>query len=100
MGGAVPQWRSSPRPLHESAFVSVARYRKEEDWLPEATRRFGHPHMTGNPKHPLSPMVSISKCGCDYQSAVVVAPPDGSGGARPTFSIEGVDVLVMELLAA
>ncbi len=28
------------------------------------------------------------------------APPDGLGGARPTFVIEGVDVLVMELLAA
>ena len=31
---------------------------------------------------------------------VGLAPPDGLGGARPTFSIEGVDVLVMELLAA
>jgi hypothetical protein len=26
--------------------------------------------------------------------------PNGLGGARPTFSIDGVDVLVMELLAA
>ena len=29
-----------------------------------------------------------------------LAPPDGSRGARPTFSIDGVDVLVMESLAA
>ena len=29
-----------------------------------------------------------------------VAPLDESRGARPTFVIEGVDVLVMELLAA
>ena len=29
-----------------------------------------------------------------------VAPPDGSRGAQPTFVIEGVDVLVMQLLAA
>ena len=29
-----------------------------------------------------------------------MAPPDGSRGAQPTFVIEGVDVLVMELLAA
>jgi len=29
-----------------------------------------------------------------------VAPPDGSRGARPTFVIEGVSELVMELLAA
>ena len=26
--------------------------------------------------------------------------PDGLGGAQPTFTVEGVDVLVMELLAA
>ena len=31
---------------------------------------------------------------------VGLAPPDGSRGARPTFVIGGVDVLVMELLAA
>ena len=37
----------------------------------------------------------------DYPAAaVVMAPPDGSGGAQPTFSIDSVDVLVMELLAA
>ncbi len=29
-----------------------------------------------------------------------MAPPDGSGGARPTFVVEGVSELVMELLAA
>jgi hypothetical protein len=36
----------------------------------------------------------------DEDEQVGLAPPDGSRGARPTFSIDGVDVLVMELLAA
>ena len=36
----------------------------------------------------------------DVDKQVGLAPPDGSGGARPTFSIDGVDVLVMDLLAA
>ncbi len=31
---------------------------------------------------------------------VGLAPPDGFGGAQPTFSVEGVAPLVMELLAA
>ena len=35
-----------------------------------------------------------------FYAGLVMAPPDGSRGARPTFVIEGVDVLVMELLAA
>jgi hypothetical protein len=30
---------------------------------------------------------------------VGLAAPDGLGGARPTLSVEGVDVLVMESLA-
>jgi hypothetical protein len=29
-----------------------------------------------------------------------MAPPDGSGGDRPTFVIEGVSEIVLELLAA
>jgi hypothetical protein len=36
----------------------------------------------------------------DYPAAAVVAPPDGSRGDRPTFVIEGVSELVMDLLAA
>jgi hypothetical protein len=36
----------------------------------------------------------------DQDETVGLAPPDGSGGARPTFVIEGVGELVMELLAA
>ena len=36
----------------------------------------------------------------DETNDLLMAPPDGLGGAQPTFSIEGVDVLVLELLAA
>ena len=35
-----------------------------------------------------------------FFEGMAVAPPDGSRGAQPTFVIEGVSELVMELLAA
>ena len=46
------QRKSSPRPLH--GFVPRSRRpaaSTEENRLPEATRRFGHPHMTGNRRY-------------------------------------------------
>jgi hypothetical protein len=40
------------------------------------------------------------KPGGQGDETVGLAPPDGSRGAGPTFKIEGVSELVMELLAA
>lgn len=117
MTASSPRQPDIPRVLTEAELPPpadsniIAFDRAEDELLPIATiiRETTPEHQTALIRHIVERVtvtdgevtgIELRPEARPFDASLVMAPPDGSRGARPTFVIEDVSELVIELLAA